>query len=75
MIRQICGKVLSAGITSAVIEVSGFGIQVFMCSPQTLTVGSEAMLATHLVVKQDGIDLYGPGWFHGISVKRRAFSG
>lgn len=59
MIRQIRGKVLSVGITNAVIEVAGFGIQVFMSTPQTLIVGSNAILATHLVIKQDGIDLYG----------------
>jgi len=59
MIRQIRGKVLSVGITSAVVEVAGFGIQVHMSAPQTLTVGSEACLATHLTVRQDGMELYG----------------
>ena len=59
MIRQIRGNVLSVGITSAVIEVAGFGIQVHMCTPQVLTVNKEAILATHLAIKQDGADLYG----------------
>ena len=59
MIRQIRGKVLEVGITSAVIEVAGFGIKVHMSAPQTLSVGDEARLATHLVMKQDGMDLYG----------------
>ena len=59
MIRQIRGKVLSAGLTSAVVEVAGFGIEVRMSAPGTLTVGSEASLATHLTLKQDGLELYG----------------
>ena len=59
MIRQIRGKVLSVGLTSAVVEVAGFGVDVRMSSPQTLSAGSEASLATHLAVRQDGMDLYG----------------
>ena len=59
MIRQIRGKVLNVGLVSAVIEAAGFGIEVRMSSPQTLTVDSEANLATHLVLKQDGLELYG----------------
>ncbi|MCX6786247.1 MAG: Holliday junction branch migration protein RuvA [Candidatus Kaiserbacteria bacterium] len=59
MIRQIRGKVLSVGATSAVIEVAGFGIEVHMSTPQALVVGKEAVLATHLAVKQDGMNLYG----------------
>ncbi|MFZ2167997.1 MAG: Holliday junction branch migration protein RuvA [Minisyncoccia bacterium] len=59
MIRQIRGEVLSVGPTSAVIEVAGFGIEVKMSAPETLIAGSEASLATHLVLKQDGLELYG----------------
>lgn len=59
MIRQIRGRVLSVGLVSAVIEVAGFGVEVRMSSPQTLTAGKEASLATHLAVKQDGMELYG----------------
>ncbi len=59
MIRQIRGKVLSVGLVSAVVEVAGFGVLVRMISPQTLSVGREASLATHLAVKQDGMELYG----------------
>lgn len=59
MIRQIRGKVLSAGPVSAVIEVAGFGVEVRMAAPQALAVASEASLATHLAVKQDGMELYG----------------
>lgn len=59
MIRQIRGKVLSVGLTSAVVEVAGFGIEVRMSAPETLSIGSEASLATHLTLKQDGLELYG----------------
>jgi len=59
MIRQIRGKVLNVGLVSAVIEVSGLGVEVRMSFPQTLAVGSEANLATHLALKQDGLELYG----------------
>src|SRR3989338_11051201 len=59
MIRQIRRKVLSTNPLSAVIEVAGFGIEVRMCVPETLPIGSEAILATHLAVKQDGMELYG----------------
>ena len=59
MIRRIRGKVLSVGPVSAVIEMAGFGIEVRMSEPQTLSVGSEATLSTHLAVKQDGMELYG----------------
>lgn len=59
MIRQIRGKVLSVGPISVVIEVAGFGIEVRMSSPEKLSVGSEATLATHLTLKQDGLELYG----------------
>ena len=59
MIRQIRGKVLAVGLTSTVIEVAGFGIEVHMSAPQTILVGKETSLATHLVVRQDGMELYG----------------
>lgn len=59
MIRQIRGKVLNVGLVSAVIEVAGFGIEVRMSAPQTLQVSKEAVLATHLALKQDGLELYG----------------
>lgn len=59
MIRQIRGKVLQVGLVSAVIEVAGFGVEVRMSAPQSLVVGSEATLATHLALKQDGLELYG----------------
>lgn len=59
MIRQIRGKVLSVGPVSAVIEVAGFGVEVRIGAPLAFEVGGEARLATHLAVKQDGLELYG----------------
>jgi len=59
MIRQIRGKVLETGTASAVVEVAGFGVEVRMNAPEALAVDKEATLATHLAVKQDGVDLYG----------------
>lgn len=59
MIRQIRGPVRSVHATGAVIEVAGFGIEVRMSTPETLSVGAEATLATHLTVRQDGMELYG----------------
>jgi len=59
MIRQISGKVIKTGLTSAVIEVAGFGIEVHMSAPQTLFLGKNVCLATRLAVKQDGVELYG----------------
>jgi len=59
MIRQIRGQVLSVGPANAVILVAGFGIDVRMSSTERLSLGTEALLATHLAVKQDGLELYG----------------
>ncbi len=59
MIRQIRGKVLSVGPTSAVIEVAGFGIEVRMSAPQALAAGAEATLATHLALNPAGLERYG----------------
>lgn len=59
MIRQIRGTVVSTTPLGAVIEVAGFGVEVRMHAPESLHMGKEASLATHMVVKQDGIELYG----------------
>lgn len=59
MIRYIRGQVLSTSAAGAVIEVAGFGIEVRMSAPEALTIGSEALLATHLAVRQEGMELYG----------------
>jgi Holliday junction DNA helicase RuvA len=59
MIREIRGRVLSVEALGAVIEVTGFGIYVHLADPSRLTVGAEAHIKTCLIVKQDGIELYG----------------
>ena len=59
MIRQIRGEVVSVGPTSAVIEVAGLGIEVRMSATSALAIGKKTCLATHLAVKQDGMELYG----------------
>lgn len=59
MIRQIRGKVLSVGASSAVVEAGGFGLLVYLTAPEMLSPGGETTLATHLVVRQDGMELYG----------------
>lgn len=61
MIRQIRGKVLSVSASGAVIEVAGFGIEVRCALTEALVAGEEATFATHLAVKQDGMELYGFG--------------
>lgn len=59
MIRSISGKVLSTSLGSVVIDVAGFGIEVRTPTPETCVVGQTTTLATHLAVKQDGLELYG----------------
>lgn len=59
MIRQIQGAILSIEPTGIVVDVAGFGILVSVASPSSYTVGESVTLATHLAVKQDGMDLYG----------------
>jgi Holliday junction DNA helicase RuvA len=59
MIRQIRGRVLEVEATSVTIEVAGFGIEVHTPLPSAYVAGTEAILATHLAVKQDGMELYG----------------
>lgn len=59
MIRQIRGAILSTGLSSVVVEASGFGIEVRVTSSEGLILGKEATLYTHLAIKQDGLELYG----------------
>lgn len=59
MIRSISGTVLEATLVSVVIDVSGFGIEVRTPTPDRFAPGAPATLATHLVLKQDGLELYG----------------
>ena len=59
MIRHIRGNVLSVSPAGAVIEIAGFGVEVHLADSHGLVEGAEAALATHLAVKQDGMELYG----------------
>jgi len=59
MVRQIRGKVLDISASGAVIEIVGVGIEVRVSAPEALAIGSDICLATRLVIKQDGVELYG----------------
>lgn len=61
MISSVRGTVLAAVGTTVVIEVGGVGLSV-QVTPQhalALRVGSEAMLNTALIVREDDLSLYG----------------
>lgn len=61
MISSVRGTVLSALGSTAVIEVGGVGLSITVTPAHALTlrVGSEAMLRTALVVREDDLSLYG----------------
>lgn len=59
MIRRIQGTVLSLQPFAAVIDVSGWGVEVHTTSLAGLQIGSSASFHTHLSIKQDGVELYG----------------
>jgi Holliday junction DNA helicase RuvA len=61
MIASVRGAVLAVRLDSAVIEVGGVGILVH-ATPATLAgliPGTEALLATRLIVREDALTLYG----------------
>ena len=63
MIDSLSGEVLTSGLDHAVIECSGVGYR-FLATPQTLgsfTRGEQARVMTSMVVKDDGVTLYGFG--------------
>ena len=63
MIAFVRGRVAVVGLTSAVLEVGGVGLEL-QCTPNTLAelrTGSEAMLPTSLVVREDSMMLFGFG--------------
>ncbi len=68
MISSLRGTVIALMAGSAVIEVGGVGLQVFATTSALakLHQGSEALLHTHLVVKEDSLTLYG---FHSLEEK------
>jgi len=61
VIASINGIVQETGTDSAVIEVGGVGLQVFVPAParERLQVGERAALHTHLVVREDSLTLFG----------------
>lgn len=61
MIAFVRGRVAAVGLTSAVLEVGGVGLEL-QCTPDTiadLRVGSEATLPTSMVVREDSMTLFG----------------
>ncbi|NTV38455.1 MAG: Holliday junction branch migration protein RuvA [Demequinaceae bacterium] len=61
MISQLTGTVLSAGASALVLDVGGVGYRM-LATPATLgglRAGQHASLATHLVVREDSMTLYG----------------
>ena len=63
MIARISGRVIDKGEKHAVIDVSGVGYKVY-CSNDTLAslgLDGPASLHTHLIVREDALDLYGFG--------------
>jgi Holliday junction DNA helicase RuvA len=61
VIAFVRGTVAALGLTSAVIEVGGVGLEV-QCTPNTLAElrrGTEATLPTSMVVREDSLTLFG----------------
>jgi holliday junction DNA helicase RuvA len=61
MIASVRGRVAAVGPEGVVVEVGGVGLAI-SCAPATLAglrVGTEARLATSLVVREDSLTLYG----------------
>jgi Holliday junction DNA helicase RuvA len=61
VIAFVRGVVAEIGLSSAVIEVGGIGLDV-QCTPQTLSqlrVGSSAVVPTSMVVREDSLTLFG----------------
>ncbi|MCW2828627.1 MAG: Holliday junction helicase subunit RuvA, partial [Marmoricola sp.] len=61
MIAFVRGRVAAVGLTSAVLEVGGVGLEL-QCTPDTiagLRVGSEVRLPTSMVVREDSLTLFG----------------
>ncbi|USR80162.1 Holliday junction branch migration protein RuvA [Arcanobacterium pinnipediorum] len=63
MIASVRGDVVEIGTSAAVIDVGGIGVEV-LATPKTLStlrLGSEARIATTLIVREDSLTLYGFG--------------
>ena len=61
MIAFVHGEVAAVGLTSAVLEVGGVGLEL-MCTPNTLATlrpGQSATLPSSMVVREDSLTLFG----------------
>jgi holliday junction DNA helicase RuvA len=61
MIAFVSGRVAALGLTSAVLEVGGVGLEL-QCTPDTLAglrTGADATLPTSMVVREDSLTLFG----------------
>ena len=61
MIAFVRGRVAALNLTSAVLEVGGIGLEL-QCTPNTLAelrTGTEAVLPSSLVVREDSLTLFG----------------
>ncbi|GAA4124808.1 Holliday junction branch migration protein RuvA [Nocardioides fonticola] len=61
MIAFVSGRVAAVGLTSAVLEVGGVGLEL-LCTPGTLATlrtGAAATLPTSMVVREDSLTLFG----------------
>lgn len=58
MIRQVRGTVLSKDLGGIVIDLSGWGVYLHMAEPETIPIGKEVILLTHLAITQNGMDLF-----------------
>lgn len=61
MIAFVRGRVDSVGLGSVVIEVGGIGLEL-LCTPDTLATlrpGSQALLPTSMIVREDSLTLFG----------------
>lgn len=59
MIREIRGTVLGTEDGGVVVDVSGFGVFVYLASTADLAEGTPVSLKTYMCFRQDGADLYG----------------
>ncbi|MGH3413502.1 MAG: Holliday junction branch migration protein RuvA [Marmoricola sp.] len=61
MIAFVSGRVVTVGLSSAVLEVGGVGLEL-MCAPDTLagfTVGEKTSVPTSMVVREDSLTVFG----------------
>ncbi len=61
MIAFLRGQVVHKGVGYLVLQVGSIGLRVYVCPEEAmaLPIGAEAALHTHLLVREDGMFLYG----------------